>query len=208
MKKLFVSLLLLLLLLPGMGQQRQSDFRSVGLSAGASIIGYSYRGYAEPFVTWGYKNKQLLVAPTLLITSNLGYQSPQKPRLTGTRIGYRFKPSPNEAKWKLYLAADLRLQRLSDRWLANSFNETKQNYKEYSVQSVELLLENYFGYGLEFSVGKSFVINQGIGLGWYYSDLKTRPDSNYGMVNDFFDYRGYDNVGFIWNINLGVSYRL
>ncbi len=180
----------------------------VGFSGNVTIIDYSFRGYIEPYMAWGTQSKQILVAPTILIASNLGYQSPQTPRLTGARVGYRFWPGTLDKKWEFYLSADLRLQRLGDRWNANLYNENLSDYQEYQVKTVELLIENYLGYGLTYKINKQLSVSQGVGLGWYGSNLQVKTSDQGRNLSDVVDYRGYDNIGFIWNVSLGINYKL
>jgi hypothetical protein len=136
----------------------------------------------------------------------MGYQSPQIVRLTGARFGYRFFPSIKDSKWGFYVSADLRMQRLKDYWNANSFNEKSQDYQEHTIKTVELLAENYIGYGLKYSINQSFSLSQGVGLGWYISGLKTKSDHTLNNMVDLVDYRGYDDLGFVWNIRFEINY--
>ena len=188
------------------GQSKQQSTQAFGLSASASIFEYSVRGYLEPYMAWGTDRKQLLVAPTLLLGTNLGYQTPRSPRLTGLRFGYQLWPGSFDHKWNFYISTDLRLQRLKDQWAANYFNVSLSDYQEFNIKTVELSLENYVGYGLVLKISDHFRITQGVGLGWYLSNLDARsPKANTHIV-DKVDYRGYDNLGFLWNVSFRVVY--
>lgn len=186
--------------------QEKNTIRAIGFSGSASILDFAYKGYFEPYIAWGGAKKQVLFSPTLLVSSNLGYQFPQRARLSGARIGYRYWPTINHSKWGLYLSADLRIQRVKDHWNANTYNEGSLEYQEYLVKTTEISLENYLGYGLKYSIGKSFSISQGVGLGWFLSDFKTKSDHTAGTNVDFLDYRGYGDFGFLWNIQIGLNY--
>ena len=205
MKKTTIISVLCLILFTANAQEHNS-IRTIGWSGSASIIDFSFKGYLEPYLAWGSLKKQIVFSPTLLVASNLGYQSSQKVRLTGGRVGYRYWPSINHDKWGLYLAADLRMQRVKDYWNANTYNENSLEYQEYLVKTTEGSLENYLGYGLKYTIGKSVSIVQGVGIGWYMSHFKTKSNHAAGTDIDFLDYRGYDDFGFIWNIQLGVNY--
>lgn len=189
------------------GQTPKDSSKSAGILGSASILEYTVKGYLEPYVARSMGNKQLIAALTLLVASNLGYQSPQSPRLTGTRLGYRFWPGTRNQKLDFYISADLRLQRLTDVWNANLYNENFLDYQEYQLRTVEFSVENYLGYGLVFNVNESFRINQGVGLGWYLSNLDVKSANGSVHALDVVDYRGYDSFGFIWNVSFGFSYR-
>ena len=189
-------------------QQTKSICQTVGVTGGASVLEYSVKGYFEPYLAWGTSKKQIIMAPTVLVGSNLGYQSPQSPRLTGAKLGYRFWPGSLDNKWNFYLSIDMRLQRLKDIWDGNFYSETLSGYQTIHIKSLEYSLENYFGYGLVYKISKAVQISQGVGLGWYLSDLDTKATNANAQIADIADYRGYDNAGFLWNLSLGVSYSL
>jgi len=111
-------------------------------------------------------------------------------------------PGTLNNKWAFHISADFRIQRLKDTWNSNWYNEQISEYQEYTIKTVELLIENYVGYGLEFKISKSLSISQGVGFGWYMSNL----DANAHM-SDLVDYRGYDDVGFLLNARFEISYN-
>jgi len=206
--KQLITILILFWLTTGLAAQvKKMAIRTAGISSSVSVLNYSARGQMEPYISWGTNKKQLIFAPTILVASNIGYQSPQSPRLSGTRIGYRFWPGSLDNKWAFYLSADLRLQRLKDQWNGNSFNLKLSEYQEYTIKTVELQLENYLGYGLVFNISKSLSIGQGVGLGWYLSKLKTSSSVANAEVVDLVDYRGYGDIGFIWNVRFEINYN-
>ena len=202
MKQLVTTLLLISLISGLQAQDKKKVLRSTGISTNASLLEHSVRGQLEPYVSLGTDNKQITLGPTILVASNIGYQSPQTPRLTGGRIGYRFLPGTLNNKWAFHISADFRIQRLKDTWNSNWYNEQISEYQEYTIKTVELLIENYVGYGLEFKISKSLSISQGVGFGWYMSNL----DANAHM-SDLVDYRGYDDVGFLLNARFEISYN-
>ena len=189
------------------GQEKSNGIQALGVSGSASILDHSVRGYLEPYLAVGTVNKQLIIAPTILAGSNLGYQGPQTPRLTGTRVGYRFWPGTTDKKWQFHLSADMRMQRLEDHWNLNLFNQEVLEYEDYRVKTVELLLENYLGYGLVYRINQSFSISQGVGMGWYLSNLGVKSENFDNPGSDLLDYRGYDNIGFVWSARLELTYR-
>ena len=188
------------------GQEKTNRIQALGVSGSTSILDHSIRGYLEPHLVVGTSNKQLVLAPTILVGSNLGYQVPQTPRFTGTRVGYRFWPGTIDKKWQFYLSADMRLQRLEDRWNVNLFNQEVLEYQDFNVKTVELLLENYLGYGLVYRINKSLSISQGVGIGWYLSNLGVQNGNFDNPGADVLDYRGYDNIGFILSARIELSY--
>jgi len=205
--KQFITTIILFWLTTGLdAQDKKMTIRTVGISSSVSILDYSGRGQIEPYISWGTSKKQVIFAPTILVASNIGYQSPQSPRLSGTRIGYRFWPGTLDNKWAFYMSANLRLQRLKDLWNANSFDLQLSEYQDYTIKTVELQLENYLGYGLVFNINKSLSISQGVGLGWYLSKLKTSSSVTNANVTDLVDYRGYDDFGFIWNVRFEINF--
>lgn len=187
-------------------QINEKAIRSIGISSSASMLDHSVRGQVEPYISWGTNKNQLILASTILVATNIGYQSPQSPRLSGARVGYRFWPGESDNKWAFYMSADLRLQRLKDLWTGNTFNEQLSEYQEYTIKTVELLLENYLGYGLVFNINKSLSISQGVGLGWYLSKLNSGSSVTNVQVPDIVDYRGYDDFGFIWNVRFEINF--
>ncbi len=207
MKQLIITIILFWLTTGLEAQVKKMAIRTVGISSSVSILDYSVRGQMEPYISWGTNKKQLVFAPTILVASNIGYRSPQSPRLSGARIGYRFWPGVLDNKWAFYMSADLRVQRLKDLWSANSFNLQLSEYQEYTVKTVELQLENYVGYGLVFNISKSLSISQGVGLGWYLSKLNTSSSDTNDTVIDPIDYRGYGDIGFIWNVRFEINYK-
>ena len=93
--KQLVTILLLISLISGLqAQDKKKVLRSTGISTNASLLEHSVRGQLEPYVSLGTDNKQITLGPTILVASNIGYQSPQTPRLTGGRIGYRCSAMP------------------------------------------------------------------------------------------------------------------
>lgn len=207
MKQLITTFLLIILMSGLQAQVKEKMLRSMGVSTNASILEYSVRGQLEPYVSWGTAKKQFTVAPTILVASNIGYHSPQSPRLSGGRIGYRFLPGTLSNKWAFHISADLRIQRLKDIWSSNSYNEQLSEYQEHAIKTVELLIENYLGYGLEFKISKSLSISQGIGLGWYLSNLDARAPGAKTHISDLVDYRGYDDIGLLLNARIEISYN-
>lgn len=187
-------------------QINEKAIKSIGISSSASMLDHSVRGQVEPYISWGTNKNQLILASTILVATNIGYQSPQSPRLSGARVGYRFWPGESDNKWAFYMSADLRLQRLKDLWTGNTFNEQLSEYQEYTIKTVELLLENYLGYGLVFNINKSLSISQGVGLGWYLSKLNSGSSVTNVQVPDIVDYRGYDDFGFIWNVRFEINF--
>ncbi len=187
-------------------QINEKAIKSIGISSSASMLDHSVRGQIEPYISWGTNKNQLILASTILVATNIGYQSPQSPRLSGARVGYRFWPGESDNKWAFYMSADLRLQRLKDLWTGNTFNEQLSEYQEYTIKTVELLLENYLGYGLVFNINKSLSISQGVGLGWYLSKLNSGSSVTNVQVPDLVDYRGYDDFGFIWNVRFEINF--
>lgn len=187
-------------------QINEKAIRSIGISSSASMLDHSVRGQVEPYISWGTNKNQLILASTILVATNIGYQSPQSPRLSGARVGYRFWPGESDNKWAFYMSADLRLQRLKDLWTGNTFNEQLSEYQEYTIKTVELLLENYLGYGLVFNINKFLSISQGVGLGWYLSKLNSGSSVTNVQVPDIVDYRGYDDFGFIWNVRFEINF--
>ncbi len=187
-------------------QINEKAIRSIGISSSASMLDHSVRGQVEPYISWGTNKNQLILASTILVATNIGYQSPQSPRLSGARVGYRFWPDESDNKWAFYMSADLRLQRLKDLWTGNTFNEQLSEYQEYTIKTVELLLENYLGYGLVFNINKFLSISQGVGLGWYLSKLNSGSSVTNVQVPDIVDYRGYDDFGFIWNVRFEINF--
>lgn len=187
-------------------QINEKAIKSIGISSSASMLDHSVRGQIEPYISWGTNKNQLILASTILVATNIGYQSPQSPRLSGARVGYRFWPGESDNKWAFYMSADLRLQRLKDLWTGNTFNEQLSEYQEYTIKTVELLLENYLGYGLVFNINKSLSISQGVGLGWYLSKLNSGSSVTNVQVPDIVDYRGYDDFGFIWNVRFEINF--
>jgi len=206
--KQLITLIILLCFITGLeAQDQKMAFRGTGISSSASILDHSVRGYVEPYVSWGTNKNQLILAPTILAASNIGIQTPQAPRLSGARIGYQVWPGTLDNKWAFYMSVDLRLQRLKDYWIGNSFNDQLSEYQEHNIKTVELLIENYLGYGLIFKINKSLSISQGIGLGWYLSKLHTGSSVTHAQVADLVDYRGYDDIGFIWNARFEINYK-
>jgi|GEM_PF-2822887 len=189
-------------------QTLEKTIQNAGVSTNVSILEYTARGYFEPYLTFGASNKQLLLATTILAGSNLGYQSPQSLRLSGGRIGYRFWPGSSNENWNFHVSVDMRLQRLKDLWNANLYNESKSDYQEYNLKTIELLLENHVGYGLVFNINEFCSISQGVGLGWYLSNLDVTAANTNAHLADIVDYRGYDDIGFLWNIRFEISYKL
>jgi hypothetical protein len=189
-----------------MGQVENNKTKWIGVSASASMLSHSVRGYLEPYLAVRNHANEVVFAPTLLVGSNLGYQKPQSPRLTGTRAGYRYWPGIPDGRWKFHLSADIRLQRVKDRWNVNLFNPEILEYQDFDISSVELLMENYLGYGLVYKINRSLSISQGVGVGWYLSALKTNTGSHDNPGKDMLDYRGYDHIGLILNARLEIIY--
>ena len=146
--------------------------------------------------------EQLIMAPTILVASNMGFQSSQIPKVSGIKIGYRFWPGTLNKKWAFYLANDLRFQRVKDSWKGNSYNEEISQYQDTDFRVVELLIDNYLGYGLVLKITKHLRVSQGVGVGVYVSSL----NGDDALAHETsFDYRGYSNFGFTWKVNVGFN---
>jgi hypothetical protein len=111
-------------------------------------------------------------------------------------------------RFEFYLGAEVLVQRIKDVWQANTFDDKVGVFRNFSYQSVELLLESYLGYGVKLRIGKHWYLSNGIGAGYYFSKLIGDALDAGAPDIDNFDYRGYDDFGFNWNIKLGVGFNL
>ncbi len=187
------------------GQEKTVGLVATGITTEASIYSHTVRVQLEPFLSWGNQKNQLVVGPTIIVASNMGFQSSQMPKLSGMKIGYRLWPGSTNKQWNFYLSNDLRIQRVQDGWKGNAFNEELAQYEETDYRVIEMLVDNHLGYGVTFSIGQNLTLNQGVGLGAYISSLNGN-DARAHETN--FDYRGYKNFGFSWKVNIGIAYKL
>lgn len=185
--------------------QDKPGILAAGITTEAAVYSHTVRVQAEPFLSWGTSRNQLVFGPTILVISNMGFQSSQMPKLSGMKFGYRLWPGSTSKRWNFYLSNDLRIQRVQDGWKANAFNEELGQYQETDYRVIEILVDNYLGYGVTFSLGQHLTVSQGVGLGAFISSLNGN-DARAQETN--FDYRGYGNFGFCWKVNIGLTYQL
>lgn len=185
-----------------------AEIKYLGVSGSASVMDHTVRVQLEPYLAWGSNTHQLLLGPTLLLATNIGFKTHPATRLSGLRIGYRYLPPLEHRKLTFYLSADFRMQRVKDQWEANIFNEQLGLYQDITYRTVEFLLENQLGYGLNYKLVKSLSISHGVGLGWYLSDLNTKVLTPGVTQIDNADFRGYDNFGLSLNVRLGIIYNI
>ena len=184
-----------------LAQKSSFSIVQAGINTEASFYNFTARIQMEPFVAYGTQKNQLIMAPTILVASNMGFQSSQIPKVSGVKVGYRFWPGTLNKRWTFYLANDLRFQRVKDSWKGNSFNEELSQYQETDYRVVEILIDNYLGYGVVLKITEHLSINQGVGIGAYVSSL----NGNNALADEIsFDYRGYSNFGFTWKVNFGL----
>lgn len=206
MKNLFALLLVLITASGSLsGQEKALTFIRAGLNTDASFNNFTARVQIEPYLAIGNLRKQLVVGPTLLIASNIGFATSNMPRLSGLKIGYRYWPGSLDKQWSFYLTNELRVQRVQEKWQGNFFDDQSLAYQDRNYRTVEVLIDNFTGYGVSFKINNKLSLNQGVGIGMYLSNLK---GSNSQDTPANFDYRGYGDFGFSWKVNFGLAYDL
>lgn len=202
-----VALILFLCLLPKdlLFAQTSENNKELILSNHVSFYKNNYRVSSVPQLSLTNGKRSLAAGPTILVYSKVGYQT--MPKFTGIKATYRFIKD-NEKNLSFYIGNDLILQRISDQWVAVAFDETLGQYKNYKYSNTEILLENNIGYGLKFNISKHLHLSQGVGAGFYISNLHGKPLDKDAPLNINSDYRGYKNFGVTWNVQLGIGISL
>lgn len=206
MKLLMTILIMMSCVLAGLSQKNTSIINT-GLTTSVSVYNYTYRGNLHPYLTLSKGPAQWELGPLLLVASNVGSNLSKGPTLTGLRVAYTHYPEIKDSKFTFYLGAELLSQRIKDTWRANAYDPKLDNFTDFTYRNVELLFEGYVGYGIRLQVGERFYLSKGIGAGVYLSSLQGDELSPEAPEVDYFDYRGYDNFGFAWNIKMGVGFN-
>lgn len=182
------------------------------LSLPAEGLGYqwAYKFFLVP--SWEIRRKMhaFAVGPTILISSASDASDRKYPKLTGLRGAVRHYPFQATGKLDFFFQANLYLQRIVDRWEANSWNQDLTRYVTFGYVNTEWIINPHLGYGLEFKVWKGLFIEQSIGVGYFFSwidgDETANPDGT--EVEEYFDYRPYGNRGLSLGVSLVLGYRI
>ncbi|MDN5213947.1 hypothetical protein QQ020_17865 [Fulvivirgaceae bacterium BMA12] len=205
MKNFVCSILLLLFSFTLYGQKSLEKAKELGITTSFSIYNYTFRGLINPYLTWQKGKTNLLLGPTLLVASNNGLNTAKSPKLTGIRSSFRYIPAAVARRFVFHLASDLIVQRIVDRWDANAYDERIGNFADFRYQNIEYLIEHYLGYGFKLNVGRRWYLIKGVGIGYYLSKLKGNELSANAPEVENFDYRGYSDFGFSWQIKMGAG---
>jgi hypothetical protein len=190
------------------GQASKNSVSEIGLNTSVSFYNYIYRGSINPYLTFRAGRTGWTAGPLILVSSNIGSNTSNGPKLTGLCTAYGYFPQMQSERFEFYLGAEVLAQRIKDVWQANAFDDKLGAFRNFSYQNVELLLESYLGYGVKLKFGKHWYLSNGIGAGCYFSKLVGDELDADAPEIDNFDYRGYDDFGFSWNMKLGVGFNL
>ena len=179
---------------------------SVEINSAVSFISNNYRGIVNPSYTLGRKNHAFSMGPVFQIFTNSGQNNQSKLWLSGLKGTYRYFPQPGHKSITFFFKYDLIYQHIIDEYQGNTFNPSLGIYQDYDYQNTEDIFESYVGYGVQFKFKKMFII-QNVGAGIYYSIIGDNVVSSEAPDLAGFDFRGYDDFGFSWNVQLGVGYE-
>ena len=207
MKTLWFLAFSLLASLSANAQLLGSDDQSVGLISTVSIYNHTYRGNLSPYLRLNYGSGSWAFGPLVLAASNVGSDVSNGPKLTGLRLAYQYSPQTESKRFEFYLGSEIHAQRIKDIWQANAFNPATEKFQNVSYKSVERILEAYAGYGIRLIIGSRWFLSNGVGAGFYLSKLHGNMLGSDVLETDIYDYRGYDDFGFSWNITLGAGYK-
>lgn len=180
--------------------------KSVGITTNVSIINYTYRATLNPHFAMDLGKAKFSFGPTLLIASNIGIPNTKSPKLTGMQATVVLTQSSVDQKINFSFSSDLIMQRIADHWDANAYDYRTGNYANFQYRNVEYLFQYFIGYGFQLKLGQNFYLTKGIGLGYYFSKLKGKELSANSPEIENFDYRGYKDGGFAWQVKLGVGF--
>ncbi len=187
------------------GQKTPEKGKELGITTSFSIYNYTFRGLLNPHLTWQMGKINLLLGPTLLVASNNGLNTAKSPKLTGIRSSFRYIPTAAAKRFIFHLSSDLIVQRIVDRWDANAYDERIGNFADFRYRNIEYLIEHYLGYGFKLNLSSRWYLIKGVGIGYYLSNLKGDELSANAPEVENFDYRGYSDFGFSWQIKLGAG---
>jgi hypothetical protein len=157
---------------------------------------------------WLRKNKfEFGAGPVAMVYRKLTVSDQRLPKLTGIRVGSTFSPEI-KSKWVgLYLHTSLQYQRISDIWTGNIWDNGLQEYVNFEYRNRENIVEMNGGYGIRIFLSKHIYLYQDVGVGIYLSGLE--GDELTPGTPEFKDpdFRGYENVGGLWRLAVGLGYR-
>jgi len=178
---------------------------SAEINSAVSFISNNYRGIVNPSYTLGRKNHAFSLGPVFQIYTNSGQNHHSKPWWSGFKGTYRYFPQLSHKSIAFFFKYDLIYQHIIDAYQTNAFNPRLGVYQDYDYQNSEDIFETYVGYGVQFKFKKMFLI-QNVGAGIYYSTIGDNVVASEAPGLADFDFRGYGNFGFSWNVQLGVGY--
>ncbi len=197
----------MLLSLVVQGQEMKAKSTVMGVNTNVSIINFTYRVTLNPYYQVNLGSSKLNLGPTFLVGSNVGISNTKSIKMTGILFSYHLVPNDQHRKFIFFFSSDLLLQRIADFWDANAYDNRIGNYANFRYRNLEYLLQHNFGYGFTLNLGKSLFLSKGIGLGYYVSNLHGEELSENSPDIENFDYRGYKNFGFSWQVKLGLGFK-
>ena len=175
------------------------------INSAVTFIRNNYRGIVNPSYTLGRKSHAFSLGPVFQIYTNSGQNNYSKPWLSGFKGTYRYFPQLSHKSIAFFFKYDLIYQHIIDAYQTNAFNPSLGVYRDYDYKNTEDIFETYVGYGVKFNLKKLFII-QNVGAGLYYSTIEENAVSSEAPILVDFDFRGYGNFGFSWNVQLAVGY--
>lgn len=205
MEKYVILIPLLMLSCTLAAQKSREGTMELGITTSFSVYNYTFRGLANPHVSWQKDKLNFVIGPTLLVASNVGLNTTNFPKLTGLKSSLRYMPAMRNKRFTFFLSNDIIIQRIVDHWDANAYDERIGNYASFRYRNVEHLIEQYIGYGFKLKFARNWHLVKGVGIGYYLSNLDGDELSSNAPEVENFDYRGYKNFGFSWLIKLGAG---
>ena len=172
----------------------------------AAYIHKTFRLYLSPQIGFSKANHQVGIGPTIMISSASTASDSHNPKLIGVQGSYKWYPLEGADRLNFYFFNNLFLNRIVNSWILTAWNSNSQSYEQYSNKTIELLLQDQLGYGVEWIINNKMSIKQSIGAGFYFSTVRQEtfpeeipiPETN---IN------GYDNFGFNYGLNLSFEYK-
>jgi hypothetical protein len=193
----------------GFAQESVND-KSIKIQNTGYFISKTLRFISAPQYVVKIKNHSFSVGPTILMFTRNCVSDHQLPKLNGLQASYNLYPLLDNKNINFHIFNDLIVQRTNDKWTSTIWDNTQLLYIPYKYQNTEFAIFNHFGYGIDVLFGNRFSLNQSVGLGLYYSSTSGKAISE-NAPNIPFENKnanGYSSLGFSWQIQFGLEYKL
>lgn len=170
-------------------------------------IGPFYRLEKQIGVQKIVNNHTFRLAPIFQLYTTEARNSPDAIQFTGISASYKLGCKTPRPYLNFFFKYDMTFQSFENDWTASQFDFKSGRYEDYDYESEEFFSAQTLGYGFSVNLWKGLYIQQAISAGVRISKIKGETETSGAPENEPYDFRGYDDIGFIWKASLTLGYR-